>query len=157
LGGTSGAAGSALRGSSVLLAVSACCLVVVWLTEVLGDPTDGVAFYTFGFAAAVLGGVALVIAAWSRRDVFGTSGLVGAFVILVTSLTGFFPAVVVGAVVVAAAVARRRPRLLPGLLLLALGSVGMLVRADMSDDAYIIFVPVLAVASAVLAATLRQV
>jgi hypothetical protein len=70
---------------------------------------------------------------------------------------GFFPALVVGVVVVVAAVARRRPRLLPGLLLLALGSVGMLVRSDMSDDAYIIFVPVLAVASAVLAATLRQV
>jgi hypothetical protein len=91
LGGTSGAADSALRGSSILLAVSACCLVVVWLTEVLGDPTDGIAFYTFGFAAAVLGGVALVIAAWNRRDVFGTWGLVGAFVILVTSLWDSFP------------------------------------------------------------------
>lgn len=156
MGGNSGA-GSRLHGSSVLLAVAACFLAVVWVTELAGDPTDGVVFYTFSFAAALLVGVALAIAAWSRQDVFGTLGRVGALIVLVASLTGFFPAVVIGVVVVAVAVGRTQPRLLPGLVLLAIGLVGMIVRAEFSEDAYIIFVPVLAVASAGLAVTLRQV
>jgi hypothetical protein len=154
--GTSSLPQSRLHSSSILLALAACCLTVVWLTEVAGDPTGGVAFYTFGFAGALLVGVALTIAAWSRRDVFGTLGRVGALLLLVTSVTGFFPAMGAGVILIAVAVARTQP-LLPGLVLLLIGLVGMFVRAEFSDDAYLIFLPVLIVGSAILAVTLRQV
>jgi hypothetical protein len=146
-----------LTGSSILLAVAALLLAGVAVTQIAGDPTGGVVFYTFGFAAALLVGIALVIAARTREDLFGPVGLAGAIIVLATSVTAFFPVIVVGVAVVTVAVARTAPRLLPGLLLLLVGIIGLLVRADVSDDAYTIFVPVLAIGSAVLAATLRRV
>lgn len=160
MAGSSGPAEQGLLGSSILLAVAACFLAVVWLTEIAGDPTDGVVFYTLAFGAAVLVGSGLVIAASRRRDLFRNLGLGGAILILFGSLTidlvGLL-AGVLGVVLLVAAVAGRQPRLLPGLVLLGLGTLGLAVRSDTSDDAYAIFLPLLAVGAAVLAATVRRV
>lgn len=148
-----------LRGSSVLVAVATCFLAAVWLTEIAGDPTDGVAFYTFAFGAAVLLGSGLVVAASQRRDIFGRLGLVGAIVFLVSSLTidvlGLAGGVI-GVILMIAAVSRREPRLLPGLVLLGIGIVAMAVRLDVSNDAYTVFMPLIGVASAALAVTLQR-
>jgi hypothetical protein len=159
LAGNDSAAEKALHGSSVLLALAACFLAVVWLTEIVGDPTDGLAFYTLAFGAPVLLGSGLVIAASRRRDLFGSSGLAGAIAILVGSLSISilgFAAAVIGVILIGAAVARRAPRLLPGLLLLGIGVLGLTLRMDYSEDAYTIFIPMIAVGAAVLAATLRR-
>lgn len=144
----------------MLLAVAACFLAAVWLTEIMGDPTEGVAFYTFAFAAAILLGTGLVIAASRRRDVFGNLGLVGAIAVLVGSLTIdilSLAAAVSGVILIGAAVARTERRLLPGLVVLGIGLVGFAVRVAADADAYLIFVPMIAVGSAVLAVTLRQI
>ena len=143
----------------MLLAVAACFLTVVWLTQIAGDPTDGVVFFSFAFAAAVLLGSGLVIAAARRREIFGGLGLGGAIVILVSSLmasTLGFAGGVIGLSLMVAAVARRKPRLLPGLVLLGIGVLGMAVRLDASNDAYTVFLPLIAVGSAVLAVTLQR-
>jgi hypothetical protein len=144
----------------VILALAACFLAVVWLTEIAGDPSDGIVYYTFAFAAAFLLGIGLVIAAWQRRDVFGNLGLAGAIVFLFASfeidILGFAGAVI-GVILMAGAVARRAPRLLPGLVLLGIGILGMAVRLETSSDAYVVFLPLIAAGSAVLAVTFRHV
>jgi hypothetical protein len=137
----------------VLLAVAACFIAVVWLTEIAGDPTDGIAFYTFGFGAAILLGIGLVVAASERRDIFGRLGLAGAIVFLLSSLVvdilGLFGGVI-GVILMIAAVAGKERSLLPGLVLLGVGIVAMAVRLDVSDDAYTVFMPLIGVASATL-------
>jgi hypothetical protein len=140
----------------VLLGVAACFLALVWLMWIAGDPTDGLAFYTLAFTSPVLIGVALVIAAHRRRDIFGTLGLWGAIGVLVAGL-GFgvvgFAAGVLGLGALAVAVARSDRRLLFGVVLIGVGAFGLLVRAD----AYAVVLPLVVLGSAVLALTLRRV
>jgi hypothetical protein len=152
LGGSSGE----LQTSSVLLGVAAFLLGLVWLMAVAGDPTDGIAFFTFAFTIPVLVGVALVLAAARRRDLFGNLGLAGAIGVLVAALglgvVGFVVGVL-GLAAIAVAVARKDIRLLAGLVLIALGTVGLIVH----DDPLGVFLPFIAIGSAVLALTLRRV
>lgn len=160
MAGSSPPADGELRGSAIALAVAAALVSVVWLTEIAGDPTDGVVFFTFGFAAPTLVGIALLIAASRRRDIFGKLGLAGAIVVLVGTLTidviGFVAALI-GLLLVAVAVARNEPRLLAGLGLLALGALGLAVGIGWSDTAYVVFLPVVAGGSAVLAVMLYRI
>jgi hypothetical protein len=142
--------------SSVLLAVAACLRGLAWLMEVAGDPTKGVAFFTFAFTVPVLMGVALVLAAARRRDLFGNLGFAGAISMLVAALglgpVRFVPGVL-GLGAIAVAVARRDSRLLAGLVLIALGAIGLIVH----DDPLAVFLPFIAAGAAVLALTLQRV
>jgi hypothetical protein len=159
LAGSERAEEKVLHGSSVLLAIAVCFLLGAWLTEVVGDPTDGLAFYTFAFGAPVLLGIGLVIAASRRRDVFGNLGLTGAIVLLVGSLSVDivgFAAGLIGLTLIGAAVAGREPRLLPGVFLLGAGVLGLAVSIESTEAGYAIFIPVIAVGAGVLAATLRR-
>lgn len=152
MGGSSGE----LQASSVLLAVAACLLGLVWLMALAGDPTDGIALFTLAFTAPALVGVALVLAAARRRDLFGNLGLAGAIGVLVAALglgvVGFVVGVL-GLVAIVVAVAPKDLRLLAGLVLIALGAVGLIVH----DDPMAVFLPFIAIGSAVLALTLRRV
>jgi hypothetical protein len=160
LAGNDASAARDLQASSLVLAVAACFLAVVWLIAIAGDPSDGLAFYMAAYGGALLLGIGLVIAASRRRDIFGNLGLAGAVVILVASLTIdalTFAAAVFGVILMGAAVAQTERRLLPGLVILGIGLVGFAVRMEASSDAYLIFVPVVAAASAILSATFRQI
>lgn len=158
--GNDAAAARDLHASSLVLAVAACFLAVVWLIAIVGDPTYALVFFLAAYGGALLLGIGLVIAASRRRDIFGNLGFAGAIVVLIGSLTIdtlSFAAAVVGLTLIGAAVARTERRLLPGLVVLAIGLVGFAVRVDANSDAYLIFVPVVAAGSAVLAATFRQI
>jgi hypothetical protein len=145
--------------SAVLVAVAAVFLVMAWLTEIVGDPTEGAAFYTFAFGAPVLLGAGLVIAAARRRDLFGGLGLGGAVVVAAGSVSVDpigFAAGLVGLVLIGAAVARREARLLPGLFLIGSGVFGLAVSIDSTETGYVIFIPLIALGAAVLAVTLQR-
>jgi hypothetical protein len=139
LAGSEAPAQTRLNGSSLLVAVAACFVALVSLTEIAGDPTDGVAFYTFALAAALLVGISLVIAASRRPDIFGKLGLAGAIVLLLGSVTidvlGSL-AGAIGVILLIAAMARSAPRLLPGLILLGVGILGLAVLIEASAAPY---------------------
>lgn len=150
-----------LRASSLVLAVAASLFAVVWLIAIAGDPTDAsaLAFFLAAYGGALLLGIGLVIAASSRRDMFGRLGFAGALVIFVAALNISilsFVAGVIGLTLMGAAAARTDKRVLPGLIVLGVGLIGFGVRVEANADAYLIFMPVIAAGSAILAATFRQ-
>src|SRR5687767_2789431 len=72
-------------GSAVLLALGAGLVTLLWLIEVLGDPTDGFAFYALIFGAPLLMAIGLVLLAW-QKEVAGNAGRAGAILTLVGAL-----------------------------------------------------------------------
>jgi hypothetical protein len=149
-----------LNDSSTLLTVAGLFVAVLWLTEIAGDPTDGIALFTFALAAPILLGTGLVIAATRRRDIFGNLGLGGAIVVLIASLAlgniGFVGGLL-GLLLIAAGVSRTQPRLLFGVGLLAFGALGLALGIEVSNNAYIVFLPLIAVGAGVLALSLRHI
>jgi hypothetical protein len=147
-----------LKASVVLLATGAGLFSLIWLAEVAGDPSRGLLFFMLVFAAPLLVGIGLVIAASRRRDLFRTRGLVGSILILVTSLVpdivGFVGAAL-GLLLMALGVAERGRRLVAAIAILLVGVVGLGLRLE-SGDGIEIFVPVLAVGTAVLAGEVRR-
>lgn len=153
--------GGGLQGSSVLVAGAACALSLAWLTQIAGDPTDGVAFFSLAFAAPVMLGIALLIAAFRRPDIFGGNlGRGGAIFVAVATLTidnlGFVLGLL-GLILVGVGVARSNPRLLLGLAVLGIGVLGLSLGMEVSEDAYDVFLPVIAAGSAVLALALWKI
>lgn len=116
---------------------------------------NGVLFFGLAFTAPVVAGVALVIAASRRRDVFGTIGLVGAIAVLAGSFTLFFGALL-GLAALAVAVRRRDPQLLVGIALIGLGMIALLVGIEASEVAYTAFLPLIAIGLVVLAFSLGR-
>jgi hypothetical protein len=142
----------------ILLALAAGLFALLWLTEVAGDPTEGVAFYMLAFTTPLLVGIAMVIAASRRRDLFGTGGMTGCILVLAGGLwPGIigYAAAVVGLMLVAVSLWERARTVLFGVVVLLGGAVGLLLRLE-SGDGLLIFLPVLAVGAAMLATTLRS-
>jgi hypothetical protein len=131
--------------------------MLLWLTEVLGDPTDGFAFYTLIFGAPLLMAIGLVLLA-SRKEVAGNAGLAGAILTLVGALfpdiIGFSLAIV-GLLLLLAAVRDRARRLRPALGVLLVGIVGVVVRLE-DGDGLVLFLPVIALGAAALAVLLQR-
>ncbi len=150
-----------LHASVAFLSLATTLVGLLWLFAVAGDPTDGFAFFTFMYTAPVLVGIALVVAASQRRDLFGTLGLAGAIVVLVTSLTGIdllgLLGVLIGLALMSAGLTRTTRGFAVGFLLIGVGLVGLFIRLEASDDAFTLFLPPIAAGLAVVTLTLRRV
>jgi hypothetical protein len=144
----------------VFLSLAAAVVGILWLFAVAGDPTEGFAFFTFMYTAPVLVGIALVIAASQRRDLFGTLGLAGAIVVLATSLTGLdllgLLGVLIGLALMSAGLTRSTRGFVIAFLLIGVGLVGLFIRLETSEDAFTVFLPVIAAGLAVLTLALRR-
>jgi hypothetical protein len=147
-----------LKASVVLLTLGAGLFSLLWLAQVAGDPSGGFLSFMLVFAAPLLVGIGLVIAASRRRDLFRTRGLVGSILILVASLVpdilGFVGAAL-GLLLMALGLAERGRRLVFPIAILLVGVLGLGVRLE-SGDGIEIFVPLLALGTVVLAGELRR-
>jgi hypothetical protein len=149
-----------LHASVAFLSLAAAVVGILWLFSIAGDPTEGFAFFTFAYTTPVLVGIALVIAASQRRDLFGSLGLAGAIVVLATSLTGVdllgLLGVLIGLALMSAGLTRSEHSFLIGFLLIGVGLVGLFIRLEASDDAFTVFLPPIAAGLAVLTVTLGR-
>jgi hypothetical protein len=131
---------------------------LIWLIEIVGDPSGGFAFFMLILAAPLVAGIGLVIGASRRRDLFGTRGLIGSILVLAGSVTPDivgFVAVAVGLVLIAVSLPERAKSLLVAIVILLIGVIGLALRLE-SGDGILIFVPVLAVGTGVLATSFQR-
>lgn len=128
--------------SAALMAVGAALVGLLWLSEVFGDPTDGLAFYALIFSAPLLIAVGLVLFA-SRKEVASSRGLAGSILTLIGAL---FPdligllLVTIGLLLLLSGVHDRSLRV--GLGVTLAGVIGLSVRLEQGDGLDL-FLPVI--------------
>ena len=143
--------------SAVLVALGAALLGLLWLTEVLGDPTDGWLFYTLIFSAPLLVAIGLILFA-SRKELVGNLALVGSILTLLGALfpdiVGFLLAIV-GLALLLADVRGPARCLRIGLSVLLAGVIGLAARLE-HGDGLALFLPIMVVGAAAISLTLRR-
>lgn len=142
--------------SAALVALGGGLLGLLWLTEILGDPTDGLLFYTLIIGAPLPIAIGLVLFA-SRKELAGNLALAGSILTLLGALWGVGPFIaIVGLALLIADVHGRGRSMRVGLGLLLGGIVGLTVRLE-HGDGLVLFLPIVVIGAAVSAVSLRRI